>query len=74
MDIIVGIDVSKDRLDAHVMPSGDSFFVCNDHAGIDELASRLHSAGADVAALEATGGFERLAVAGLSAAGLAVIV
>jgi len=74
MDIIVGIDVSKDRLDVHVMPSGDCFFVCNDHAGIDELASRLRSDGADVVALEATGGFENLAVAGLSGAGLAVIV
>ena len=74
MDIIVGIDVSKDRLDVHVAPSGDSFVVGNDHAGIDELASRLASAGADVVALEATGGFETLAVAGLSSAGLAVIV
>lgn len=74
MDIIVGIDVSKHRLDVHVAPSGDSFFVGNDHAGIDELALRLRSAGADMVALEATGGFERLAVAGLSSAGLAVIV
>lgn len=74
MDIIVGIDVSKDRLDVHVAPSGDSFVVGNDHAGIDELAARLASAGADVVALEATGGFETLAVAGLSSAGLAVIV
>ena len=41
MDIIVGIDVSKDRLDVHVMPAGDSFFVCNGHAGIDGLLTRL---------------------------------
>lgn len=74
MDIVVGIDVSKGRLDVAVGPSGDSFFVGNDHAGIDELVSRLRSAGADVVALEATGGFETLAVAGLSSAGFAVIV
>lgn len=74
MDIIVGIDVSKDRLDVHVAPSGDHFVIRNDHAGVDELASRLRLFGADVVALEATGGFERLAVAGLSGAGLAVIV
>lgn len=74
MDIIVGIDVSKDRLDVHVIPSGDSFFVCNDHAGIDDLLTRLAGLGADVVALEATGGFENLAVAGLSGAGLALIV
>lgn len=74
MDIIVGIDVSKDRLDVHVMPSGDSFFVGNDQAGIDGLLTRLAALGVDVVALEATGGFETLAVAGLSGAGLAVIV
>ena len=56
------------------MPSGDSFFVCNDHAGVDGLLTRIAELGVDVVALEATGGFETLAVAGLSGAGLAVIV
>ncbi|TAW12603.1 IS110 family RNA-guided transposase, partial [Rhizobium ruizarguesonis] len=46
----------------------------NDHAGIDELAERLKGIGVDAIALEATGGFEMLAVAGLSAAGLTVLV
>jgi transposase len=48
--------------------------VANDQAGVDDLASRLKSISADVVALEATGGFETLAVAALSSAGLAVIV
>jgi len=78
MDIIVGIDVSKDRLDVHVVPSGAVFDVVNSHAGIDELVHRLKTEhageGTCVAALEATGGFEMLSAAGLSAAGFAVIV
>ncbi|MDQ0423393.1 transposase, partial [Peteryoungia aggregata LMG 23059] len=74
MDIVVGIDVSKDRLDVAVAPSGSVFQVENTQAGIDDLVSRLQPLGADVVALEATGGFETVAVAGLSAAGFAVVV
>lgn len=74
MDIVVGIDVSKDRLDVAVAPSGLVFQVANTQAGIDDLVSRLEPIGAEVIALEATGGFETAAVAGLSAAGFAVVV
>jgi transposase len=74
MDIVVGIDVSKARLDIAVLPQGEVFAVGNDQAGIDALVERLKGIGADVIALEATGGFETLAVAGLSSAGLAVLV
>jgi transposase len=78
MDIVVGIDVSKDRLDVHVVPSGAAFDVDNSHAGVDDLVRRLkaeHAGGETcVAALEATGGFEMLSAAALSAAGFAVIV
>ena len=74
MDIVVGIDVSKDYLDVAVAPSGLTFQVPNTQAGIDDLVSRLQPVGADMVALEATGGFETAAVAGLSLAGLAVIV
>lgn len=74
MDIVIGIDVSKDRLDVAVAPSGEAFHVGNDHAGIDELAKRLALIRPDAVALEATGGYENLAVAGLSSAGFAVLV
>ena len=74
MDVIVGIDVSKDRLDVHVQPVGESFFVGNDHAGVDGLIRRLRGAKADIVALEATGGYEMLAAASLSSAGFAVVV
>lgn len=74
MDKVVGIDVSKDWLDVHVMPSGEHFRVGNDHAGVEGLAARLSALAPDVVALEATGGYEHVAVATLSAAQLAVIV
>jgi transposase len=78
MDIIVGIDVSKDRLDIAVSPSGEVFHVGNSHAGIEALVDRLKAEpcadGTCVVALEATGGFETLAAAELSSAGFTVIV
>jgi transposase len=74
MDRIVGIDVSKDRLDVAVWPEADAFAVGNDNDGIHDLIDRLAAIGADAIALEATGGFETLAVARLSAAGLSVLV
>lgn len=74
MDLVAGIDVSKNRLDVHVAPLGEAFQLGNDHAGVTALVERLGGLGAKVVALEATGGFESLAVAALSVAGLAVIV
>jgi transposase len=74
MDNVVGIDVSKDRLDVHVLASGESFVVTNDHDGLDRLCARLLQDGADIVALEATGGYEMLCVAALSGAGIVVVV
>lgn len=74
MEITVGIDVSKDRLDVHVLPSGEAFSVSNDHAGMEELAQRLVAFSPTAIGLEATGGYEQLAVATLAGAGLPVVV
>lgn len=74
MEKIIGIDVSKDWLDVHVLASGEGLRVGNDHAGMDELIGRLKADIPDVVALEATGGLETVCVAALSAAGLAVII
>lgn len=71
---VVGIDVSKDRLDIHVLPSGESFALANDDAGGTELCTRLARLKPERVALEATGGPETLAVAALSGAGLPVVV
>jgi transposase len=71
---VVGIDVSKDRLDVRVMPSGEMLVEANDAAGVEKLTGRLTELSPDLVALEATGGFETLAAAALSAAGLPVVV
>jgi len=46
MDRIIGIDVSKERLDVAVWPQGEAFAVGNDDDGIRELTSRLKAIGA----------------------------
>jgi len=75
MEITVGIDVSKARLDVHVHPSGDSFAVSNEEAGVAALAERLgRLEGLACIGLEASGRYERLAVAELASAGLPVVV
>lgn len=70
----VGIDVSKDWLDVHVVPSGESFRVDNDGSGIERLKGRIAALLPERVALEATGGLETPAVAELSAAGMPVVV
>lgn len=74
LDIVVGIDVSKDRLDVHVHPSGEAFACVRDADGLDELLSRLAPQKPALVAIEATGGFETVVAAHLAAAGLPVAV
>jgi len=70
----VGIDVSKDRLDIAVRPSNESFSVGRNAAGLEQLIARLRQLSPRVVALEATGGFETVVAAALSAAGLPVAI
>jgi transposase len=72
--IIVGIDVSKDRLDVALRPSGEAFLVARTAAGLDALIERLKPLSPHLVALEASGGFETVVAASLAAAGLPVIV
>jgi transposase len=72
--ITVGIDVSKDRLDVAVRPSGEAFAVERNAAGLEQLTIRLRELAPQVVALEATGGFEAIAAAALAAARLPVVV
>jgi len=75
MDITtVGIDVSKDRLDVAVWPSGEAFVEERNAAGLERLATRLKALSPAIVALEATGGFETVAAATLAAAELPVVV
>ena len=73
-NIIVGIDVSKDRLDVAVRPSGEEFAVERNAAGLERLAARLRELSPRVVALEATGGFETVAAAALASAGFPVVI
>jgi transposase len=72
--VFVGIDVSKNRLDAHALPAAEAFSVGRDGVGIEALIRRLEVLAPALVAVEATGGFERLVVASLGAAGLPVVV
>jgi transposase len=72
--IVVGIDVSKDRLDVHVHPAGEAFAVARNAEGLDALIARLAPLKAQAVAVEATGGFETVVAASMGAAGLPVIV
>jgi transposase len=72
--IVVGIDVSKDRLDIAVRPSGEAFTVERNAAGLEWLIERLRMLSPYIVALEATGGFETVAAAALAAADLPVVV
>jgi transposase len=72
--VYVGIDVSKDRLDAHVLPGGESFAVIRNGEGLAQLALRLETFAPALIAIEATGGFETIVAAALASAGLPVVV
>jgi transposase len=70
----VGIDVSKDRLDVAIRPDGTHAPVPNTDEGFDQLVARLRPLGPVLIVLEATGGYQRRAVAALALAGLPVAV
>ncbi len=72
--IYVGIDVSKDRLDVHVLPSGQVFAVARDGKGLNELIERLAGIRPRLIAVEATGGFETVVAAAIAGAHLPLAV
>lgn len=78
--MFVGIDVSKDRLDVHVHPIGQMLAYDRDEEGVNKLILHLKDLvhlkdlSLAVVAIEATGGYEAIAVAALALAGLPVVV
>ena len=70
----VGIDVSKDRLDVAIRPSGERLSVANDDAGCAQLRKRLAKLKPERIVLEATGGYQSLVVQVLASAKLPVVV
>ena len=75
---ILGIDLSKARLDCATLPDGQSLQFANSPTGfaaIIELLAGPRAQGWEVlAVVEATGGYERALVAALCAAGLPIAV
>lgn len=72
--VFVGIDVAKDRLDVHVLPSGEAFAVARDGEGVERLIERLAALAPALVVLEATGGYETVVASALAGAGLPLAV
>jgi transposase len=72
--VFVGIDVARDRLDVHLLPSGETFALPHDEAGLLRLGSLLAGRSPVLVVLEATGGYEVGLVADLASAGMPVAV
>ena len=70
----VGIDVSKDRIDVAVRPTGKSWSVSYDGASVDDLVAQLKSLEPSGVITESTGGLELPLVAALAAVSLPVAV
>lgn len=66
MSVYVGIDVAKATLAVALRPSGEQFEVANDSVGLRKLARRLERLEVEKILLEATGGYERVAIAALA--------
>lgn len=73
-NLFAGIDVSKNRLDTALRPSGQNFAEANDANGIDTLVRRLAALKPTLIVLEATGGYEIPLAAALQVAGLPTAV
>jgi transposase len=72
--IFIGIDVSKDRLDVHVRPTGLVFASTRDGVGLEQLVLRVQGLAPSLVVIEATGGFETTVAAALASAGLPLAV
>ena len=64
----VGIDVANAELVISVLPSAERFTVEHDERGVRTVVQRVASSHLQLIGLEATGGYELLAVAALAAA------
>jgi transposase len=71
--VFVGIDVSKETLDVHVLPSGRAWSTPNQEESVCTLAKELAALHPTLIVLEATGGLERRLLAALLAAKLPAV-
>ena len=72
--LVVGIDVSKDRVTIAVYPTGETWESPTTPEGIEGLVTRLTACAPTLIVLEATGGYERAVVGACAAAALPVAI
>lgn len=70
IEITIGIDVSKDHLDAHCLPDGSGKRVANSPAGLKALLTWIGRTPVARVVYEATGAYHRLLETTLAGAGL----
>lgn len=73
-DVFIGVDVSKDTLDVAVRPTGEEMSFANTEDGVAAMRDFIHSFSPRLIVLEATGGWEAVAVSVLAAKGFPVVV
>lgn len=73
-EVFTGIDVAKDTLEVAVRPTGGTMAFNNTEDGLSFMTDFVQSFSPCLIVLEATGGYERAAVAALAAKGLPVVV
>ena len=69
---LIGVDVSKDKLDVAVRPDGQRWQTANTEEAFPELIARLKALEPELIVIEATGGLERAVVAAMATADLPV--
>ena len=69
---LIGVDVSKDKLDVAVRPDGERWQTANTEEAFPELIARLKALEPELIVIEATGGLERAVVAAMATADLPV--
>jgi transposase len=72
--IMLGIDVSKGRLNIHIRDTGEAFALSRDAEDVATLAARLSAVKPKAVVLQATGSNEAMMAAALADAGLPVVV
>jgi len=71
--VFIGIDVSKDKLDVAVRPSGEFMVFSSTEDGLSVMTEFIRSKEPELIVLEATGGFEMGALRSLALARLPVV-
>lgn len=72
--VFIGIDIAKDTIDIHVLPSGESWTIGTTQTELTKTVDRLSALKPTNIVMEATGGYESRLAALLATSGLPVAV